>query len=126
MVMQQIIHRWTDTYSTTSDLANLIMVLNQLQTHLDLVKFLIRFLNDNLDTVEMKLQLKLTAGEEGVMYVECSDIAAKLPLAVYMAMPKEISVGYTCPVPFVVCIKPKHTGEVIIEVFSLAFCCVCI
>lgn len=97
------------------------MLLQKFNQQLDLAREALALTTEHLDFINLKLALTILAGSKGEIGVTITDILAQAPLALWTAMPKDLSFGFESPVPFLTTIRPQTDGGINIEVFFFEF-----
>ena len=114
---QLFFERWRATSKDTSqDIGQLVMLLQKFNQQLDLAREALALTTQHLDFINLRVALNIIAGSKGEIGVTISDILAQAPLAVWTAMPKDISFGFEAPVPFLTTLRPEADGGINIEV----------
>lgn len=72
--------------------------------------------NNHLNFVDLKVAISLLAGANGELNITVNDIIGQAPLALWAAMPSELSFGFEAPVPFVITVCPMEDGSIDITV----------
>mmetsp|Transcript_16819 Transcript_16819/g.25283 ORF Transcript_16819/g.25283 Transcript_16819/m.25283 type:complete len:1239 (+) Transcript_16819:216-3932(+) len=116
---QLIFERWRDSKNSSQDIGQLVMLLQKFNQQLDRARDALALTTYHLDFIDLRLALNMLAGAKGELGITISDILAQAPLAVWTAMPKDLSFGFEAPVPFVITVRPKDEGNIDIEVFHL-------
>ena len=92
------------------------MLIQKFSLALDMARQMLTLTNQQLDFVHLRVVLSLLAGPAGELAVTINDIIAQAPLAVWTAMPSELSFGFEAPVPFVITVCPQEDGSIDITV----------
>jgi hypothetical protein len=114
---QLFFERWRSTkQKQNQDIGQFVMLMQKFSQALDMARDMLTMTNQHLDFADLKVAVSLLAGPSGALNVTVNNIIAQAPLALWAAMPSELSFGFEAPVPFVITVIPSEDGSIDITV----------
>ena len=120
--VQKRVDRWHLELTETElleDKPELVFLMKKVQHRLESAWETLHQLKQNLDFMNIKLGMNVTSGPLGNISLKFQNLVAQAPVAVWSAIPKDLTGGWLTPVPFIIDTQAEEDGSLEIHLEHL-------